>query len=115
VKILQIDGVNDPDRGDRPGSVLRVLPVHGSTALAMRATARRSRSRADARHQRETAFVALVVAIAGVVAVLGGTMLGAGAGPATGLGAGIAIVALRALPAMVLGGLDSHSVLSSEA
>jgi branched-chain amino acid transport system permease protein len=52
-------------------------------------------------------IVALSWAIAGVVAVLGGTMLGAGAGPATGLGAGIGIIALKALPAMVLGGLDS--------
>jgi branched-chain amino acid transport system permease protein len=52
-------------------------------------------------------IVALSWAIAGVVAVLGGTMLGAGAGPATGLGAGISIIALKALPAMVLGGLDS--------
>lgn len=52
-------------------------------------------------------IVALSWAIAGVVAVLGGTMLGAGAGPATGLGAGIGIISLKALPAMVLGGLDS--------
>ena len=52
-------------------------------------------------------IVALSWAIAGVVAVLAGTMLGAGAGPATGLGVGVSIIALKALPAMVLGGLDS--------
>lgn len=52
-------------------------------------------------------IVALSWAIAGVVAVLGGAMLGAGAGPKTGLGVGIGIIALKALPAMVLGGLDS--------
>jgi branched-chain amino acid transport system permease protein len=45
--------------------------------------------------------------LAGVVAALAGTMLGAGAGPATGLGVGISAIALKALPAMVLGGLDS--------
>jgi branched-chain amino acid transport system permease protein len=52
-------------------------------------------------------IVALSWAIAGVVAVLGGAMLGANAGPKTGLGVGIGIIALKALPAMVLGGLDS--------
>jgi branched-chain amino acid transport system permease protein len=52
-------------------------------------------------------IVALSWAIAGVVAVLAGTMLGAGAGPATGLGVGIGIIALKAFPAMILGGLDS--------
>jgi len=52
-------------------------------------------------------IVALSWAIAGVVAVIGGTMLGSGAGPATGLGVGIGIISLKALPAMILGGLDS--------
>lgn len=52
-------------------------------------------------------IVALSWGIAGVVAVLGGAMLASGAGPATGLGVGISIIALKALPAMVLGGLDS--------
>jgi branched-chain amino acid transport system permease protein len=51
--------------------------------------------------------VALSWAIAGIVAVLGGAMLAAGAGPGVGLGVGIGIIALKALPAMVLGGLDS--------
>jgi branched-chain amino acid transport system permease protein len=51
--------------------------------------------------------IALSWAIAGIVAVLGGTMLAAGAGPGVGLGVGIGIIALKALPAMVLGGLDS--------
>jgi branched-chain amino acid transport system permease protein len=56
----------------------------------------------DVRH-----IVALSWAIAGVVGVLAGTMLGSGAGPATGLGIGIGIISLKALPAIVLGGLDS--------
>jgi branched-chain amino acid transport system permease protein len=51
--------------------------------------------------------IAISWGIAGVVAVLGGTMLAAGAGPGVGLGVGIGIIALKALPAMVLGGLDS--------
>jgi len=51
--------------------------------------------------------VALSWAIAGIVAVLGGAMLASGAGPGVGLGVGIGIIALKALPAMVLGGLDS--------
>ena len=51
--------------------------------------------------------IALSWAIAGIVAVLGGAMLAAGAGPGVGLGVGIGIIALKALPAMVLGGLDS--------
>ena len=42
-----------------------------------------------------------------MVAVLAGAMLGSGAGPATGLGVGIGIISLKALPAVVLGGLDS--------
>ena len=49
-------------------------------------------------------IVALSWAIAGVVAVIAGTMLGAGA---SGLGVGIGVISLKALPAMVLGGLDS--------
>lgn len=56
----------------------------------------------DVRH-----IVALSWAIAGVVAVLAGTMLGSGAGPGTGLGVGMGIISLKALPAAVLGGLDS--------
>jgi len=52
-------------------------------------------------------IVALSWAIAGMVAVLAGTMLGAGAGPGVGLGVGIGIISLKALPAVVLGGLDS--------
>lgn len=46
--------------------------------------------------------------LAGAVAAVAGGMLGAGAGPASGLAiSSIILVALRALPAMVLGGLDS--------
>lgn len=51
--------------------------------------------------------VALSWGLAGAVAAVAGTMLAANAGPATGLGVGISTIALKALPAMVLGGLDS--------
>jgi branched-chain amino acid transport system permease protein len=74
--------------------------------VAMRATAIDSEA-ALAQGINVRRIVALSWAIAGVVAVLAGTMLGSGAGPASGLGAGIAIIALKALPAVVLGGLDS--------
>lgn len=50
---------------------------------------------------------ALSWAIAGGVAVIAGMMLGGGAGPATGLSPTLGLVALRAFPAMILGGLDS--------
>ncbi len=51
---------------------------------------------------------ALSWGFAGAVAAVAGAMLGAGAGPASGLAvSSITLVALRALPAMVLGGLDS--------
>ncbi len=52
-------------------------------------------------------IVALSWAIAGVVAVIAGSMLGANATPKVGLSIGISAVALQALPAMVIGGLDS--------
>jgi len=74
--------------------------------VAMRATAIDSEA-ALAQGINVRRIVALSWAIAGVVAVLAGTMLGAGAGPGTGLGVGIGIIALKALPAVVLGGLDS--------
>jgi branched-chain amino acid transport system permease protein len=51
---------------------------------------------------------ALSWGLAGAVAAVAGAMVGAGAGPGTGLGvSSILLIALRALPAMVLGGLDS--------
>ncbi len=74
--------------------------------VAMRATAI-DQEAALAQGINVQRIVALSWAIAGVVAVLAGTMLGSGAGPATGLGVGIGIISLKALPAMVLGGLDS--------
>jgi len=50
---------------------------------------------------------ALSWAIAGVVAVVAGMMLAGGAGPAPGLSVSLALIALRAFPAIILGGLDS--------
>lgn len=75
------------------GVAMRATAVDSEAALAQGINVRR--------------IVALSWAIAGVVAVLAGTMLGAGAGPGTGLGVGITVISLRALPAVVLGGLDS--------
>jgi len=75
------------------GVAMRATAVDQEAALAQGINVRR--------------IVALSWAIAGVVAVLAGTMLGAGAGPGTGLGIGITVISLRALPAVVLGGLDS--------
>jgi branched-chain amino acid transport system permease protein len=76
--------------------------------LAMRATAIDPEA-ALAQGIRVSRIVALSWAIAGVVAVVAGTMLGSGAAPLRGglSAAGIAQVALAAFPAMVLGGLDS--------
>jgi branched-chain amino acid transport system permease protein len=75
--------------------------------VAMRATAV-DREAALMQGINTNAVVALSWGIAGVVAVLAGTMLASRAGPAPGLQyAAIAIIALKALPAMVLGGLDS--------
>jgi branched-chain amino acid transport system permease protein len=73
--------------------------------VAMRATAI-DQEAALAQGIEVRRIVALSWAIAGAVAVLAGTMLGAGAGPGVGLGVGIGIVSLKALPAVVLGGLD---------
>ncbi len=50
---------------------------------------------------------ALSWAIAGVVAVVAGMMLAGGAGPAPGLSVSLSVIALRAFPAIILGGLDS--------
>lgn len=75
------------------GVAMRATAIDQETALAQGIDVRR--------------IVGLSWAIAGAVAVLAGTMLGAGAGPATGLGVGIGIISLNALPAVVLGGLDS--------
>jgi branched-chain amino acid transport system permease protein len=80
-------------RYTRYGVAMRATAVDQEAALAQGIDVRR--------------IVALSWAIAGVVAVLAGTMLGSGAGPATGLGVGIGLISLKALPAVVLGGLDS--------
>jgi len=75
--------------------------------VAMRATAV-DREAALMQGINTNRIVALSWGIAGVVAVLAGTMLASRAGSAPGLQyAAIAIIALKALPAMVLGGLDS--------
>jgi len=75
--------------------------------LAMRATAI-DQEAALAQGIRVPRVIAASWAIAGVVAVVTGVMLGSGAEPKVGLSAaGISTVALAALPAMVLGGLDS--------
>jgi branched-chain amino acid transport system permease protein len=50
---------------------------------------------------------ALSWAIAGAVAVVAGMMLAGGAGPAPGLSVSLGLIALRAFPAIILGGLDS--------
>jgi branched-chain amino acid transport system permease protein len=50
---------------------------------------------------------ALSWAVAGAVAVVAGMMLAGGAGPAPGLSVSLGLVALRAFPAIILGGLDS--------
>ena len=50
---------------------------------------------------------ALSWAVAGAVAVVGGMMLAGGAGPAPGLSVSLSLIALRAFPAIILGGLDS--------
>lgn len=74
--------------------------------VAMRATAI-DQEAALAQGIEVRRVVALSWAIAGMVAVLAGAMLGSGAGPGVGLGVGMGIVSLKALPAVVLGGLDS--------
>jgi branched-chain amino acid transport system permease protein len=74
--------------------------------VAMRATAI-DQEAALAQGIEVRRIVALSWAIAGAVAVIAGAMLGAAAGPGVGLGVGIGIVSLKALPAVVLGGLDS--------
>jgi branched-chain amino acid transport system permease protein len=75
--------------------------------LAMRATAIDPEA-ALAQGINVNGVVALSWIIAGVAAAVAGTMLGSNATPTVGLNATlIALVALRAFPAMVLGGLDS--------
>ena len=105
VRILQVDAATVVIAGlvlaafflffryTRFGVAMRATAIDSEAALAQGISVRR--------------IVALSWAIAGMVAVLAGTMLGAGAGPGTGLGIGIGIIALKALPAVVLGGLDS--------
>lgn len=75
--------------------------------LAMRATAIDPEA-ALAQGMNVHRVVAVSWAIAGVTAAVAGAMLGSNAAPGVGLNSAmIAIVALGAFPAMVLGGLDS--------
>ena len=74
--------------------------------LAMRATAV-DQEAALAQGINVRSVFALSWAIAGAVAVVGGMMLAGGAGPAPGLSITLSLIALRAFPAIILGGLDS--------
>jgi branched-chain amino acid transport system permease protein len=74
--------------------------------LAMRATAV-DQEAALAQGISVGRIFALSWAIAGAVAVVGGMMLAGGAGPAPGLTVSLSLIALRAFPAIILGGLDS--------
>jgi branched-chain amino acid transport system permease protein len=74
--------------------------------LAMRATAV-DQEAALAQGISVRQIFALSWAIAGAVAVVGGMMLAGGAGPAPGLSVSLGLIALRAFPAIILGGLDS--------
>ena len=74
--------------------------------LAMRATAV-DQEAALAQGISVGQIFALSWAIAGAVAVVGGMMLAGGAGPAPGLSVSLSLIALRAFPAIILGGLDS--------
>jgi branched-chain amino acid transport system permease protein len=74
--------------------------------LAMRATAV-DQEAALAQGINVGRIFAISWAIAGAVAVVGGMMLAGGAGPAPGLSVSLSLIALRAFPAIILGGLDS--------
>lgn len=105
VNILQVDVATVVIAGSILGAFFAFFR-YTKYGVAMRATAI-DQEAALAQGINVQRIVGLSWAIAGVVAVLAGTMLGSGAGPATGLGVGIGIISLKALPAMVLGGLDS--------
>jgi branched-chain amino acid transport system permease protein len=75
------------------GVAMRATAVDQEAALAQGISVRR--------------VFALSWAIAGAVAVVAGMMLAGGAGPAPGLSVGLGLIALRAFPAIILGGLDS--------
>jgi branched-chain amino acid transport system permease protein len=75
------------------GIAMRATAVDQEAALAQGISVRR--------------VFALSWAIAGAVAVVAGMMLAAGAGPAPGLSISLGLIALRAFPAIILGGLDS--------
>ena len=77
----------------KAGIAMRAMAVDQEAALAQGISVRR--------------VFALSWAIAGAVAVVAGMMLSGGAGPAPGLSVSLAVIALRAFPAIILGGLDS--------
>jgi branched-chain amino acid transport system permease protein len=80
-------------RYTRAGLAMRATAVDQEAALAQGISVRQ--------------IFALSWAIAGAVAVVGGMMLAGGAGPAPGLSVSLSLIALRAFPAIILGGLDS--------
>jgi branched-chain amino acid transport system permease protein len=80
-------------RYTRVGLAMRATAVDQEAALAQGISVRQ--------------IFALSWAIAGAVAVVGGMMLAGGAGPAPGLSISLSLIALRAFPAIILGGLDS--------
>jgi branched-chain amino acid transport system permease protein len=80
-------------RYTRVGLAMRATAVDQEAALAQGISVRQ--------------IFALSWAIAGAVAVVGGMMLAGGAGPAPGLSVSLSLIALRAFPAIILGGLDS--------
>lgn len=81
-------------RFTRVGLSMRATAIDQETALAQGISVNR--------------VIALSWVIGGVAAAIAGTMLGSGTTPGIGLNAAfIALVGLRAFPAMVLGGLDS--------
>ena len=83
-----------------------VLFQYTKVGVGMRATAV-DQEAALAQGINVRRIFALSWAIAGVVAVVAGMMLAGGAGPAPGLSVSLAVIALRAFPAIILGGLDS--------
>jgi branched-chain amino acid transport system permease protein len=83
-----------------------VLFRYTKIGLAMRATAV-DQEAALAQGISVRQIFALSWAIAGAVAVVSGMMLAGGAGPAPGLSVSLSLIALRAFPAIILGGLDS--------
>jgi len=105
VKVNQVDIATVIVAGLLVGTFFLVFR-YTKVGVAMRATAL-DQEAALAQGISVRRMFALSWAIAGSVAVMAGVMLGSNAGPGIGLSATIGLVALKAFPAMVLGGLDS--------